>query len=308
MPLKRTFINSDQKKILEELSGLKIFVKNKFEQNQKELYDLMELGKQNSFIYLQRNKLGQKLSIFEENNLFISIVDLQKKLNLKKLPRRIECYDISHLQGKFVYGSMVTFVDGRAFKKFYRLFKCPDQNDDYKNHSEILTRRIKRFIDAQKENSENNNWKLPDLIIVDGGKGQLTSDYKVLENFGLINKVEICSLAKKVEEVFLPFKKESILLDGQTKFLIQRIRDEAHRFGITNNRKARLKTISKSQLDEIVGIGPKTKQKLLQTFTSISQIIDNLYKNPELIDELVGKKITEKLKNFFLGNLRGVDK
>ena len=118
-------LNSDDKKLLEEITGDTIYLRNNSGQNHQAIQSLLEVGKQNALIYLDRQKLGQKLNLFEENNLFVAIANLQKKLNLPVIPRRIECYDISHLSGKFVYGSMVTFIDGRASKKFYKLFKCP---------------------------------------------------------------------------------------------------------------------------------------------------------------------------------------
>lgn len=307
MQLKRIQINGSQKEVLEKISGNTLYLRNSFDQNQKEIAQLQEQAKQNAFIYLQRNKLGQTLSIFEENNLFASVLDIQKKLNLKRLPRHIECYDISHISGKFVYGSMVTFIDGRPSKKMYKLFKTKEQNNDFENHKEVLRRRLQKALDFENNPSDKSNpWKLPDLIIVDGGKGQLSGNLEILENFksefeklNLIFDVEICAIAKREEEVFLPKQQAAVIVEGQTKFLIQRIRDEAHRFAITNNRNARLKTAKKSQLDDIKGIGEKTKEKLLQTFSSTEAIVNALYKNPELVYELVGKHIVEKLKEHF---------
>lgn len=307
MQLKRTQISSSQKEVLEKISGNTIYLRNSFNQNQKEIAQLQEQAKQNAFIYLQRNKLGQTLSIFEENNLFASVLDIQKKLNLKKLPRHIECYDISHISGKFVYGSMVTFIDGRPSRKMYKLFKTKEQNNDFENHKEVLKRRLQKALDFETNPSNTlNPWKLPNLIIVDGGKGQLSGNVEILKHFksefeklNLIFDVEICAIAKREEEIFLPKQQGAVIVEGQTKLLIQRIRDEAHRFAITNNRNARLKTAKKSQLDDIKGVGEKTKEKLLQTFGSTEAIVNALYKNPELVYELVGKNIVEKLKNHF---------
>lgn len=310
-------LSIDQKAFLENLSGNRLYLRNSFEKNQKEIGQLLEQGRQNATIYLQRNQLGQKLSIFEENNLFTSIVELQKKLGLKDLPRHIECYDISHLSGTFVYGSMVTFIDGRPAKKMYKLFKCKEQNNDFENHKEVLRRRLKRALDWELENLQKqpvaggskqkiNPWKLPNLIIVDGGKGQLSSDYSVLQEFAVLFqehkldfKVDMCALAKKEEELFLPDTPTAIFTQGPTRFLIQRIRDEAHRFAITNNQNARLKTATKSKLDEVKGVGEVTKQKILKTFGSTENMVESLFKNQELIYELVGKSITEKLKKHF---------
>lgn len=309
--LKKVIIDQYQKSVWEELISKKIYIRNSFDQNKTEIDDLLGQGQQNALVYLQRNKLGQSLNIFEENNLFVAIVELQKKLALAKIPRRIECYDISHLSGKFVYGSMVTFIDGKPAKKFYRLFKCKDQNNDFENHKKVLQRRFEKFLKELQnsnlsQNSQLEGWKLPDLIIVDGGKGQLSSDLEVIKKYKKIFlenelefEVEICALAKKEEELFLPDQSNSIILENQTRFLIQRIRDEAHRFAITNNRNSRLKTAVKSELDNISGIGPKTKQKLLQVFGSVQNLADSLFNNTELVYEVVGKSTTKKLKKHF---------
>jgi excinuclease ABC subunit C len=316
---KRVTLTSDQKKILEVLSGKKVLLKNTFSLNQAEISNLQTIGLQNSLIYLNRNKIEQNLSIFEENNLFIAVTDLQTKLGLRKLPRSIECYDISHLSGKFVYGSMVVFIDGKPFKKKYKLFKTTERNDDFANHKEVLQRRLKRAFDVEielknipklsltkEQKFKQDSWKLPNLMIIDGGKGQLSSDVETLrrwkeefEQNELIFEVEICALAKREEEIFLLDKDLPVILTGNTLFLVQRIRDEAHRFAITNNRKSRLKTVVKSELDDIPGIGPKTKQKLLITFGSVKNLAEALFTNKELVYECVGQKNTEKLKQHF---------
>ncbi len=311
LKLTRAKIDQTQKDLLEELISKKLYIRNSFDQNQSEISSLLEQGQQNALVYLQRNRLGQSLNLFEENNLFTTIVELQKRLGLQKVPRKIECYDISHLSGKFVYGSMVTFIDGKPTKKFYKLFKCKDQNNDFENHKEVLKRRFERALGeaentVEKINLKKTGWELPDLIIVDGGKGQLSADLEIVENYQKIFKeknlsfaVELCALAKREEEVFLPYRSNSIILENQTKFLVQRIRDEAHRFAITNNRNSRLKTAAKSQLDDVAGIGPKTKQKLLEVFGSVQNLTDNLFNNSELVYEVVGKSATTKLKKHF---------
>jgi excinuclease ABC subunit C len=309
MGLKKIPLTLSEKESLEKITGLEIYLRNNFEENQHSINGLIDQAKQNALIYLERNQLGQKLSIFEENNLFSSVLDLQAKLGLKQIPRRIECYDISHLSGTFVYGSMVVFIDGRPAKNLYRLFKTKWQNNDFENHKNVLDRRFKRCLEWQlnpDNKDKENTWMLPDLIIVDGGKGQLSGDLEIFDNYrqqftqaGLEFNVEVCSLAKREEELFLPHNPESVRVTGQTLFLIQRIRDEAHRFAITNNRKARLKTASKSQLDDIKGVGEKTKLKLLQVFGSTEKVISSLYSNPEMLYDLVGENIVNKLRKHF---------
>ena len=317
-------INKNQKAILEQIAGVKILLNNTeaaFGQNIYSIDGLLKLGKENAETYLSRQRLGQKLNPLEENNLFAAVVQLAKNLGLPKTPRRIECYDISHLSGKYVYGSMITFIDGRAEKKLYKLFKCPDQNNDYDNHKQVLSRRFQKAIDKP----DDFQWQLPDLIIVDGGKGQLSSDYQILKNYNLENTVQMVSLAKKEEEIFfidhtqkiLELQKSNpslaldlgknggLLVKGDVKFLVQRIRDEAHRFAITANRQARFKQASKSVLDDINGVGEKSKTKILQQFGSTKKFFETLEINPELVYESIGQKTTQKIiDQFNLGSPR----
>lgn len=308
--LKRINLDLQAKDILQTLGNTPVYLRNNFGQNKQAIEDLLILGKQNADIYLERNRLGQKLNPLEENNLYLAVVDLQKYLGLSKPPRRIECYDISHLSGKFVYGSMVTFIDGRAEKKLYKLFKCPERNNDFDNHREVLSRRLNRFL----KDEQKYEWQLPDLIIVDGGKGQLSADRQILQNFGLEEKVEIIGLAKREEEIFLANhaeytqansdlklgKEGGILLPDNARYLVQRIRDEAHRFAITNNRKARLKSAQRSELDNLEGVGSITKQKILNTFGSYKEFLQSLSSNPELVADLIGNKLTDRIRRQLL--------
>jgi excinuclease ABC subunit C len=325
MPLQKINLDPDFKSTMEEILGTKIYVRNSFganyQQNQAEIQNLVEQGNRNASIYLDRNRLGQKLSMFDENRLYTSVVQLGEFLRLDKVPRRIECFDISHLQGKFVYGSMVVFMDGRPTSKYYRLFKCPDQNNDFENHKNVMRRRLQKGLDFINGVTTDKGWQLPDLIIVDGGKGQLSSDYEVLCEFGLQDKVNMVSLAKQEEEIFSPLqglptvpsylakpelfmdykigKEGGLLTSGEMKFLLLRISDEAHRFAIKNNRNSRIKAIKKTALDGIDGVGDITKNKLLIKFGSSQNLVTHLYDNPEMVYELVGGNITEKLKVHF---------
>jgi excinuclease ABC subunit C len=292
-------------KLLEEVSSLKVQQKYTLDNNKKEIAKLFKHNILNAYNYLVRNKNQERLNLFEENNLYKNLLELKSRLGLQNTPRRIECYDISHISGKFVYGSMVTFFDGRPAKKWYRLFKTKDQNNDFANMQEVLTRRIKRYFDSQGKSTEKG-WDKPDLIIIDGGKGQLSSVVKAiaeinqeLTNENMCFDSEICSLAKKEELIFLPDDKEPIAMEGETRFLIQRIRDEAHRFAITNNRNARIRTASKSELDTIPGIGGVTKTKALKAFGSVKGLVESLDNNQELVIEKLGKKVTETLKKHY---------
>ena len=204
----------------------------------------------------------------DEKKVSIGIQNLQDQLNLSNIPNRIECYDISHIQGTSVVGSMIVFEKGKPNKSEYRRFeiKKGQKNDDFAALKEVFERRCIKFIDNPGE-------KVPDLMLVDGGKGQLNITHQVLLNLGL-NNIDIASIAKKKEEIFMPNNFESIILNDNSegKFLLQMIRDEAHRFAITYHRKKRSKAMIASSLDAIPGIGPKKKKILINTFGSTENI------------------------------------
>jgi excinuclease ABC subunit C len=261
--------------------------------NKQAFNTLLEQGLENAFVYLQRAKKNQKLNILEENSLYKTLIDLQIELNLPMIPNKIECYDISHLSGKFVYGSCSVFVEGKPAKKLYRLYKCKDQNDDYSNHKEVLRRRLKHT---------ESGFEYPDLIVVDGGVGQLSSDYSVLKEYGL--NIPIISIAKREELIFTldHFQypsKAGYKLSKQVNFLLERIRDEAHRFGITANRQKRLKTITKTSLDNIPGVGPKTIELLMTTFGSFDKVLSQINTNETLVKKLIGQKKLDLIKKNF---------
>ena len=216
----------------------------------------------------------------------------QAKTINKKI--RIETYDISNTQGTLATASMVVFIDGVPAKDQYRKFKiklnsdlAPQQHksNDFAMLEETLTRRLAR--------SASGDWPLPDLIIIDGGKGQLSSSQKALKKSGL--DIPMISIAKREEELFLPSNPTPILLsyNSPALYLIQRMRDEAHRFTITFHRSLRSKEQIKSALDDIAGIGPKTKKVLLQKFGSVAGIKKASDKD---IEELLGKKKTSLLR------------
>ncbi len=208
--------------------------------------------------------------------------ELQQALDLPGPVNRIECYDISNTQGTAAVGSMVVFEQGVPKKALYRRFNIRTVSgpDDFASMEEVLTRRFNRWKAAQ-EAGEAPGKKidlafsiLPDLLIVDGGKGQLGRAVAVLERFDLLGKIPVTGLAKQNEELFLPEKAESILLPRQSQglYLIQRVRDEAHRFAITSHRKLRTKKGLASRLDAVPGIGPARRKALLEHFGSIDGI------------------------------------
>jgi len=225
--------------------------------------------------------------MMDEGRSVEALTQLQQHLGLEEAPTRIEGYDISNIQGQAATGSMVVFVKGVPRKSDYRRFKIRtvEGADDYAMMQEVLRRRFKR---ANQRISESANrqigeekakeadvWTiLPDLIIVDGGKGQLNAALEILEEVGLKSEVSAIGLAKKQEEVFLPDRSEPLLLprDSQGLYLLQRIRDEAHRFAVGYHRKLRTKKSLASILEDVPGIGPKRRQALLKHFGSIEAI------------------------------------
>ena len=211
-----------------------------------------------------------------------ALSELQAALELSEPLNRIECYDISNTQGTSAVGSMVVFEQGVPKKALYRRFNIRSVSgpDDFASMQEVLTRRFNRWKAAQETQEMPGKkpdlafGRLPDLLMVDGGKGQLGRAIAVLERFGLSDKVPLAGLAKQNEEVFTPGREHSILLPrhSQALYLIQRVRDEAHRFAITSHRQIRTKKGLASRLDAIPGIGPARRKALLQHFGSVEKI------------------------------------
>ncbi len=212
-----------------------------------------------------------------------ALAELQSAFGLAEPPNRIECYDISHTQGVATVGSMVVFSRGVPDKKLYRRFNietAAGAPDDFASLEEVLTRRFRRWQAAQEgaagpgSRPDESFSFLPNLLIVDGGKGQLSRAVEVLEQFGLTEKVPVVGLAKQEEEIFFPNLPNSLMLPrhSQGLYLIQRIRDEAHRFAITAHRARRLKQGMASALDSIPGIGPAKRKALLKHFGSVDKI------------------------------------
>ena len=211
-----------------------------------------------------------------------ALAELQKYLELPEPPNRIECYDISNTQGTAITASMVVFEQGVPKKAHYRRFNIRTVTgpDDFASMEEALRRRFQRW-QAARETDEKPGKKpdrsfasLPDLLIVDGGKGQLSRAVKILEEYELMERIPVAGLAKREEEIFIPGKARSILLPRKSEglYLLQRVRDEAHRFAITAHRNRRSKLGLASQLDVIPGIGPARRKALLSHFGSIDAI------------------------------------
>ena len=198
-----------------------------------------------------------------------ALTELQLALGLEGPPKRIECFDVSHVQGTSVVSSMVVFEDGRPARHAYRRFraKLGDRNDDFANMRDTLRRRFNR---SSVRSGTEASWPIPDLVILDGGKGQLSSGIAALSDAGLL-QVPIVALAKEREELFLPGRPDPVILPPRSQglFLVQRVRDEAHRFAVTYHQQVRGKQAIRSVLDEIQGVGPAKKRALLRTFGSV---------------------------------------
>jgi excinuclease ABC subunit C len=214
----------------------------------------------------------------EQARQVTALDELQKYLNLEQAPTRIECYDISNIQGKSATGSMVVFVKGVPRKSDYRRFriKTVDGADDYAMLQEVLSRRFKRVASESQRGAARGQegWGiLPDLLIVDGGKGQLNAAREVMVELG-VDHIPAIGLAKQREEVIMAGRRRPTLLprDSEGLYLLQRVRDEAHRFAIQYHRRLRQRKGLTSALDEIPGIGPKRRQALLKHFGSLQAI------------------------------------
>jgi excinuclease ABC subunit C len=243
--------------------------------------DLVKMAAENATETLQALRAQWQADAHKQEQ---SLAELQSALNLSSPPNRIECYDVSHTQGVATVGAMIVFEQGVPAKSLYRKFNIDSTSigapDDFASMEEMLTRRFRRWKGSQETESGPGSKPdasfsfLPDLIIIDGGKGQLGRVVKVLEQFELFGKVPVVGLAKQEEEIFFPYKSEPLMLPrhSQGLYLVQRIRDEAHRYGITAHRARRSKQGLASQLDSIPGIGPTRRKALLKHFGSMDKI------------------------------------
>ena len=262
---------------------------------------LLEMVAQNAAQGLEQLKLKW---LSDSDVMDAAMQQLQEELSLPRLPTRMECYDISHIQGTNTVASMVVFEDGKPRTSDYRRFKIKshDKNDDFASMREVLRRRFARLQKAVEAREAGEATKddafgiVPDLVLIDGGKGQLSSALQVMLELG-IEGVPLASLAKQEEEVFIPDSAEPFILPrgSQGLFLVQRIRDEAHRFAITFHRNLRSKGSRQSALDLVPGIGPKRKKQLVRQFGSLKGIreasIDDLAASPGMT-----RKLAERVK------------
>ena len=249
----------------------------KIKSRRKELLDmgLLNLKKDTDNFY-------NKKSIIEKG-----LNDLYIKLKLKRFPFKIECFDISNIQGKDAVASMSVSVEGRKAKKFYRKFKITtkDTPDDFQMMREVIERRYSKLPINE----------FPDVILIDGGLGQINAVGEILKGIGRDGISELLSIAKKEEEIYKYTENTPYVFSKSDEALkiLQRVRDEAHRFGVTYHRLLRNKRVISSELDNIPGIGPKRKELLLKTFGSVKQI-----KNATLgeLEEIIPRHLALKIK------------
>ncbi len=243
-------------------------------------HELVQMAAENATETLQALRTQWQADTHKQEQ---ALAEIQSAFQLPAPPNRVECYDISHTQGVATVGSMVVFTRGVPDKKLYRRFNIESAAgapDDFASMEQVLRRRFKRWQASQEQNlapgsrPDESFAFLPDLLIVDGGKGQLSRAVDVLQEFELFTKVPVVGLAKQEEEIFFPEKPDSLLLPrhSQGLYLVQRIRDEAHRFAITAHRARRSKQGMASALDSIPGIGPVRRKALLKYFGSVDGI------------------------------------
>jgi len=261
-----------------ELEGVKMQVPKQGDKKK-----LLELSERNAKYFRLEKMKHQVVSKTEQNAIRI-LETMKKDLQLKVQPVHIECFDNSNLQGTNPVSSCVVFRDARPFKKDYRHFnvKSVEGPDDFASMEEVVYRRYKRLLDEEKS--------LPQLIVIDGGKGQLGAALNSLEKLGLRGKISIIGIAKRLEEIYFPGDSVPLYLDknSETLKIIQQLRDEAHRFGITFHRNKRSGEFLKSELESISGIGEKTRTALLTRFKSVENLKNQAFH--EVADEIGNSK------------------
>ncbi len=260
----------------------------------------------------------------DTNRQTAAVSELQEVLGMEKPPSRIECYDISTLQGTNTVGSMVVFAKGAPLKSAYKRFKIRGKGsqgepDDFASMREMLRRRFRRIIEngddeeeesgvagagkdpGEKARTQDDSWKVvPDLVIIDGGKGQLGIAVEVLEEFGLMDRIPVVGLAKREEEIFRPHESKPIWLKrgSQSLHLVQRVRDETHRFGVTYHRNLRSKEQVRSKLEDVPGIGPTRRKALLIHFKGDIEAIRAASLDELLAVPGINRRAAESIKAF----------
>ena len=269
-----------------KLEGVKFTIPQRGEK-----LDILELSQRNAKQYrLDTEKL--RTLVDPERHTKRILNQMKDDLNLPVLPEVIECFDNSNFQGDYAVAAMTQFVNAKPNKSGYRHFniKTVEGPNDFASMEEIIYRRYKRLLDEEQ--------RLPDLIVVDGGKGQLSSAVKILQQLGLFGKISIIGIAEKLEEIYFPGDSIPLYIDKRSETLkvIQHIRDEAHRFGITHHRKKFEKGFLHSELNDIKGIGKQTAEKLMLELKSVKNIKEA---NLETLENIIGKAKAKIVWEYF---------
>ncbi len=269
-----------------EIEGVEFFVPKAGEKKQ-----LLELSIKNAEQF-RKEKDKQSELVDPERHTKRILSTMMKDLRLTEEPRHIECFDNSNIQGEFAVSAMTVFKDAKPSKKDYRHFnvKTVVGPDDFATMEEVIYRRYKRVLEEQQQ--------LPQLIVIDGGKGQLSAALTSLDKLGLSGKVAVIGIAKRLEEIYYPGDSLPLYLNkkSETLRIIQYIRDEAHRFGITHHRKRRGKGLIKTELNDIKGISEKTSERLLSVFKSVKEIKE---RGEEELAAVIGKSKAKLVKDYF---------
>ena len=292
LPELRDRFKSDSELVLLEksidlnLSGIRFFVPQRGDKKA-----LIDLSVRNTKFY-QLEKIKQEKIKHPKKHSERILEQIKVDFKLENTPSHIECFDNSNLQGSNPVAACVVFKNGKPSKKDYRHFtiKTVEGSDDFASMQEVVKRRYKRLLDEESP--------LPQLIVVDGGKGQLSSAVSALKELKLVGKIAIIGIAKRLEEIFFPGDPIPLYLDKRSESLrvIQHLRNEAHRFGIEHHRNKRSKASLSSELTQIKGIGPKTQEQLMHKFKTVSKIRNASLKE---LTEVVGSSRAKTLENYF---------
>jgi len=288
----REKMKSDSKEIITPLDvdfpfeGIKVHIPKRGDK--KKLLDLSERNLK--YYHLEKQRRNEQLKRkFEKKDV---LEELQKNLHMDKLPTHIECFDNSNIQGTYPVAACVVFKNGKPSKSEYRHYNIQSVqcSDDYASMEEVVHRRYKRLLHEGEE--------IPQLVIIDGGKGQLSSAMKSLHYLGLRDEIAVIGIAKKLEEIYFPNDSAPLYLDKNSSslHLIQQLRDEAHRFGVKFHRKKRSQNLTETALEKIPGIGARTAQNLLQEFKSVERVKKQ---NLEQLTQVVGKAKARIVYDYF---------
>lgn len=258
---------------------------------------LIRMAEANAELILGERRIEKEQA--DRNRIPQAVKDLKQYLHLDRLPRRIECFDNSNIQGSDPVASMVTFVDARPRKSEYRRFhiKTVTGADDYASMKEVVSRRYKRVIEQ--------GLQAPDLVLIDGGKGQLNAALEALEEIGYADAVEVVGLAERLEEVYLPYRPDPVMIPKTSSALklLQQARDEAHRFALTFHKKKRSKRTFQTELTSIHGVGEKTARDLLKQFGSVQRVAQA---GLDELQEAAGSKTGRSIYQYFAGKAEAI--